>query len=450
MNFLRTAFNSNLATVSVPESARAALESKGITQPTLQKYIVWRRATILMVVIGTLLAAGVSTFDTATDEDDEGVIDTIKANIFTMLQEKVPAAAPLLRTVLGQDEKEDEKKEEKKEDEKEKCTKEDADAGAKKEDADDQKKESSKNADEDQSDDVKLMGKIVDYVHLASLYVLPFTALVALLLGNRLTASYRVLLAGFLFSFFVPILVELCPWSWWGIHEPTLSPGENPLAFAKEKAEGLFEAVGAIAGLLPAVLSLVPGVVKGCLRVKTLLPQSMLPGWLIVMAAPLYGLFLLAIFVALDQFTSQPFILAGFGLVTASSLVYAFRPSAFTRPLITPEDFSRMKNVQRVVGLLTAAGGLLLLGYLLTREFLGVHLLGTDQKTALMRPIDVVEFLFETIARGMFVTALSADLFLRANLNSWKHQRALAASPAAAEYDAAMEAMDGTLAPKEA
>ena len=42
------------------------------------------------------------------------------------------------------------------------------------------------------------------------------------------------------------------------------------------------------------------------------------------------------------------------------------------------------------------------------------------------------------------------DLFLRANLTSWKQQRALAASPAAAEYDSAMEAMDGAIEPKAA
>jgi hypothetical protein len=56
------------------------------------------------------------------------------------------------------------------------------------------------------------------------------------------------------------------------------------------------EGISTVALLLPAVLSLVPGLVKGCLLVNTLVPQSLLPGWLIVMAAPLYGLFLLAIF----------------------------------------------------------------------------------------------------------------------------------------------------------
>ena len=235
-----------------------------------------------------------------------------------------------------------------------------------------------------------------------------------------------------------------------GLRGAGLSPGGDAGEYILHEAEGVVGNISAFLLLLLVVLSLVPGVVKGCLRVKTLLPQALLPGWLIVMAAPLYGLFLLAIFVVLDQFIGQPFILAGFGLVTASSLVYALWPGAFTRPLLVPEDYRRMKRVQMVVGLLTAAGGLLLLGYVVTREVMGVHLLGTDPKTALMRPIEVVQYLLEIISRSMFVTALSADLFLRANLTSWKQQRALAASPAAAEYDSAMEAMDGAIEPKAA
>ena len=407
--FVKTAFNSNLSTVAVSERDQAALAAKGIAQPTLQRYVIWRRATVLMVVVATLLSAGVSTYETYTDDEDEpGVIETVTAGFMAKLQEAVPAAAAFVKEATPDEE----------------------DAAG--------------------EEPTKLVGQIIDDIHLASLYALPAAALLALFLGNRLRASYRVLVAGFLFSFFMPIVLALCPWSWWGYAEPQLTLGADPGKFILNEAESVLEAFSTIALLLPAVLSLVPGVVKGCLRVKTLLPQSLLPGWLIVMAAPLYGLFLLAIFVALDQFIAQPFILAGFGLVTASSLVYAAWPGAFTHPLLVPEDYRRMKNVQRVVGLLTAVGGLLLLGYIVTREVMGVHLLGTDPKTSVMRPIEVVEYLLEIISRSMFVTALSADLFLRANLTSWKQQRALAASPAAAEYDSTMEAMEGAIEPKAA
>ena len=60
-------------------------------------------------------------------------------------------------------------------------------------------------------------------------------------------------------------------------------------------------------------------------------------------------------------------------------------PDAFTKPLQTEADFKRMQGVQRIVGLLTALGGVTLLVYLLTRDAFGVHLIGTDPKIDLHR-----------------------------------------------------------------
>jgi len=42
--------------------------------------------------------------------------------------------------------------------------------------------------------------------------------------------------------------------------------------------------------LIPAILSLIPGVLNGCLRAKSLLPAAQLPGWLLVFAAPAFSL----------------------------------------------------------------------------------------------------------------------------------------------------------------
>lgn len=62
-------------------------------------------------------------------------------------------------------------------------------------------------------------------------------ALIALLLRNRLRASYYVMAAGFLFSFLLPIVVYVLPWSWWGVQEPALTPGADPGKFILNEAE---------------------------------------------------------------------------------------------------------------------------------------------------------------------------------------------------------------------
>ena len=183
---------------------------------------------------------------------------------------------------------------------------------------------------------------------------------------------------------------------------------------------------------------------------KTLLPQALLPGWFLVVASPLYGLFLLVVVVAIDQLTGELAIIIPLGLLSAASLTYAFRADDFTRPYLTEVDFRRAKATQRVIALMTAAAGLILLYFLATREVFGIHAVGTDPKTSVMRPMDVVEFIVEVIGRSMFVSALGAEFIMRMSIKAWRHNRDLTTSENLTSYDEAMVAAGDVLAPEAA
>jgi hypothetical protein len=293
------------------------------------------------------------------------------------------------------------------------------------------------------------MGRLADGLRLLALYALPIAALIVLFLRNRFQLSFRIMVIAFGFSFFAPMLMALCPWSWWGVVEPKV-PGENPLLFIKDQAEGVMEGAALLVSLLPSVLSLIPGIQRACLRVKTLLPQALLPGWFIVVASPLYGLFLLVIVVAVDQFVGEPAILIPLALLAAASLTYAVRASVFTRPLLCDADFRRVRSVQRVVGLMSALAGIILVSFLTTREIMGVRLVGTVANSSLVRPIEVVEFIMEVLGRSMFVSALGAEFIVRMSVTAWRHNRAIIASDTATTYDEAMAATGAVLAPETA
>lgn len=436
MNFvslIRTAFVSNLSAVPLSEEERAKLQSSGIAEPTAQRYALWRRATITMVIIATVLSAGVATYDYFTqDEDQADVLTTLTDYFMQELGKVIPGGKSLQEGAAAAKEKLGS-----------------AIPGASEAIENGTAKVKEKLAERDEAEEKeegkpekpepKSKGEIVDdVVHLISLYTLPLTALIALLLGRRYRLSFRILVAGFLISFLAPMLAALCPSTWW----EDADPNESALSILK----GDLNDVAAVIMLLPSVLSLVPGIVKGCLRVKSLLPQSSLTGWLVVVGSPLYGMFMLIIWVAIDQVTTNPYILVGMALVTLSNFVYLFGADALTRPLIAPEDFARLKRVQLIVTLLTAAGGLVLLGYVVTREFNGIHLIGTDESKSLMRPIDIFGFVLETISRSMFVTALGVDIFLRMNLKSWKQNQALGSSPQLGQHNGALEAIDSMVA----
>jgi hypothetical protein len=175
--------------------------------------------------------------------------------------------------------------------------------------------------------------------------------------------------------------------------------------------------------------------------VKSLLPESLLPGWFIVMVAPFYALFLLVVLVAVDQMTSDPVIISVLLLLIVAHMGYGFRAKVFTSPWVSDDDYLRMSRVQRIVGILTALAGLIIVAALLTREVMGVHFVGTDPEKSLLRPIELAEFLLEFIGRSMFVCALGADLFMRMNVAAWKQGKTLEGTAAAKSYDEAMGAI---------
>jgi hypothetical protein len=454
---LSRAFTSNLGAIVITPAEQAALAAEGIAEPTIQRYVLWRRATILMVVIFTALSAAVSTYTTFTEEDQPDIIESVSALALDKLEAIFPPAAKILKAIKSSRENTpptDEKTEKPEKPEKAgPAEKTDQSEAPEKSDAEDktahQNEDATDAAEDEEGKEIKAMGRLADNLRLLALYALPIAALLTLFLRNRFQLSFRIMVIAFAFSFFAPMLMALCPWSWWGVVEPK-TPGANPLLFVKDQAEGVMEGAALLVGLLPSVLSLIPGVQRACLRVKTLFPQALLPGWFIVVASPLYGLFLLVVVVAVDQFVSELAILIPLALLAAASLTFAVRANVFTRPLLCEADFRRVRGVQRVVSVFTLLAGVILVTFLCTREILGVHLVGTIAQSSLVRPMDVVELILETLGRSMFVSALGAEFIIRMSLTAWRHNRAVTASDTATTYDSAMAAVGEALAPEPA
>ncbi len=411
---IRRAFASNLRTIPVSNGEQAKLEALGIHDPTIQRYLAWRRSIVLVVVLATFLSAGLTTYVEFTEtEDRPDLLEAVTEHLLEGAKEAVPAAGLVLPADHEMEDDEDEPDED------------EATASKGKE-----------------SDRTKALGQIADGVHLFSLYALPLAALAVACCWTRLKLSFQFLLVGFLIAFFVPMLVALCPWSWWGEPEQKVTFDQDPRLYLQLLLEGLLEGAQQMVVLLPTVLSLVPGVQRACLRVKTLVPESMLPGWFLVAAAPFYALFLLVIFIAINQITSEPLLLISMLLLAGAPFIYVFRADVFTRPLMSEADFLRMRRVQQVVSGVTALAGLLLVVYLAPQQYFGIHLVGLDVKTSLLGPLNIAGFLLELIGRSLFMTVLGADLFMRMNLPTWQHHRTLAGSSAAEGYDRVMGAME--------
>ncbi len=288
------------------------------------------------------------------------------------------------------------------------------------------------------------LGMAVTGVDLLALCALPLTALAAALLWSRPRLSYRVLLCGWAVGFALPLLDSLLPLRW--LFEVPAEYGE----VVRRVAHGIIDVGAAFMyyfALMPTVLSLIPGALRACVRVKSLLPGSTLPGWFLVAGAPLYVLLVLVLFIAVNQVIGNLLLLAGVAVLLAAPLVYVARARLFVRPL-TAERRASLARVQWAFLGCAFLGAALIVAYLLTKT-LGpyplldvhtpLHLVGFDENTSLMRPWKLVRFFIEYLGRTFFITVVAADLLLRATVASWRHEQAFAKTDEAADHERRMQ-----------
>ncbi|HZY89790.1 MAG TPA: hypothetical protein VFE78_33520, partial [Gemmataceae bacterium] len=218
------------------------------------------------------------------------------------------------------------------------------------------------------------LGDAVVCLDLLAAYLLPATALAAGLLWSRPRLSYRLLLAGWAVGFAVPILTALLPLRWL-----LVIPTEYGEFVTRAARVGTDVVAGVLYyfALMPTVLSLIPGGLRACVRIKSLLPGSTLPGWFLVAGAPLYVLLVLVLFVAVNQVIGNLLLLAGVALLLSAPLIYLARAPLFVRPL-PAAGRAALSRVQWAYLGCTFLGAALLVAYLLTKKLGPLHLVGTD------------------------------------------------------------------------
>jgi hypothetical protein len=289
-------------------------------------------------------------------------------------------------------------------------------------------------------------GDLADLAWLLSFYAMPASALLAAFFAVRPRMSRSILLAGWIASFLIPVAIALAPWGWWNIEPPPPATVEARLARQYERVTaGLGWGYYYVVVLSPAVLALVPGVMRACIRVKMLLPQATLPGWFLVAAAPFNGLLVLVTFVALAQVAPSPLLLAGMLLWLAAPLVYLARAKIYTRPLCSADELRSVWRVQTVAWSLALASAICLIAYAGMWEVFGLRLVGLEPQSSLYRPWHVVRYFLDFSGRALFVTVLGADLLLQATLSAWRHERAFLATRAADDYGRLMRKLEALL-----
>jgi len=151
--------------------------------------------------------------------------------------------------------------------------------------------------------------------------------------------------------------------------------------------------------LAPKVISLMPGLIRSSMVIKLLFPGASAPGWLIVMAAPLYAMIAYAILVIPYQFTGEPWFMAGIIGIMVAQVMMTRAGFRLAKPMSQDEALSHIKRTRKfyivllLVSLGCIVGGLGLLVKILEIKF-------TTLITTILK--------FET--NVMILTIIGADL----------------------------------------
>ncbi len=292
------------------------------------------------------------------------------------------------------------------------------------------------------------LGVLLTWLPAITVWAAPIGALVGLRDWTHPERGSRPVLIGWGISIIVPILVALVPLEGW-IDVGALEQ-EADFQFGVGSGASLITsvrvslAIGYAATLLPTVISVPSGVLRGASRIKALLPHAPMPGWFLVAVSPFSGLLLLIAFVLLLQLAGTGLLTVAVALLTAAPLQYLFWRTAWTDTTGSADAAAGRGKASRV-GTACVAGGLVFLViWALTAEVIGVSVVGSGDE-ALLSWLDGIRTLVEVGARGLLAGVVFAHLFLRMSIRQWRDTRALSAEDAARQT-ADLEAFGGVTA----
>ena len=164
--------------------------------------------------------------------------------------------------------------------------------------------------------------------------------------------------------------------------------------------------------LAPKAISLMPGLIRSSMVIKLLFPGSSAPGWLIVIASPMYALLAYVILIIPYQFTGSGWFVAGILGVIAAQSVLARAGFQLARPQSEEEALVQIKKVRRyyiTVMMVSAVLIIIALGSLVWK----LNLRWTDVILAVLK--------FES--NVLILTMIGADLVVT-NLDKARHYTA--------------------------
>ena len=119
---------------------------------------------------------------------------------------------------------------------------------------------------------------------------------------------------------------------------------------------GLFVGLRIFGLLGPRAIAPFPGVIRSAMTLKTMIPESPMPGWAAVVMAPLYSIFVLVAFALVNQVQGNLLLIIALLCMMLAPMVYVWWRKKVMRPH-RPEEVSTSIGSVPKYGCSTSAFG---------------------------------------------------------------------------------------------
>jgi hypothetical protein len=179
--------------------------------------------------------------------------------------------------------------------------------------------------------------------------------------------------------------------------------------------------------LLPVTVTFPGGAVRASIRIRWLLPDSFLAGWILVMCAPFYSVVVCMALVIVIQIVGNGVLFAGMVLIVAAPCLYVVWSDLFTGNWRKVEKLTQVRTKQQIIALVTLAGYGLFLLWGFTADESGIKPIGEktsefDETVYLLSYSQAFRIILDLFGRMLVTTILFSDAILRVTLQNWSNE----------------------------
>lgn len=266
------------------------------------------------------------------------------------------------------------------------------------------------------------------WVPAITMAALAIGAVVAIVRWTELRLSMQVLFWSWLVATVVPLCTAIFPVSWVIDIPGIAASGEDANnTLAEESVEAIMGTTLALlfaVVLVPIIIGLAGGALRGARRTKSLFPATVLPGWFVIVVAPLYTIVMLTIFAVVSPVLGSGQLTIGVLLLALAPLVYIIFRGQYTRPMTrveAPQVLSRISLLSLGISL---AGMALIVTFVVTGEVFGSKILGTpsqsDEGTAWFSYVETIQMGLNLFVRYHLSAVVMCFLFASIAHREWQ------------------------------